>query len=93
MSSTEIQNYNSFLPFSSCHVTINPLKNVHEQHKHIWQIVQHKLEEKDTSIVCVAENLKTGPNVIVIEVEFKINDHNKKVFDNIIEDIRSSELQ
>ena len=43
LSSSELGDYYSFLPSTSYHVTINPLKNVLKEHHSLLQLEQHKL--------------------------------------------------
>ena len=90
LSASELKNYYSFLPSASYHVTINPLENVHNEHKALLNEAQRKLNEQDTTVICVAEKLIRS-KVILIEVQFKDDDN--QTFQNLIKTVRSKELQ
>jgi hypothetical protein len=91
LSSSELQKYYSFLPTASYHVTINPLENVQDEHKSLLHDQQRKLIEQNSSTMCTAEKLIRS-KTIQIEVQFK-NDDNNRNFENVIQNVRSIELQ
>lgn len=90
LSSSELRYYYSFLPITSYHVTINPIENVHDQHKNLLQDEQNKLKEYDTRITCTANKLIVR-KVILLEVQFK--DDENQTFENHIKNVRSPILQ
>jgi hypothetical protein len=91
LSSSELQKYYSFPPATSYHVTINPLENIHDEHKSLLHDQQRKLIERNSSTICTAEKLIRS-RVIRIDVQFKKDDNNQN-FENIIQNVRSIELQ
>ncbi|CAF2516571.1 unnamed protein product [Rotaria sp. Silwood2] len=90
LTSSELTKYYSFLPITSYHVTINPLENVHDEHKSLLEQEQHKLKEQNTSMICTAEKF-VCTKCILIEVLFK-DDYNQN-FETIIKNVRSNDLQ
>jgi hypothetical protein len=91
LSSSELQKYYSFPPATSYHVTINPLENIHDEHKSLLHDQQRKLREQDSSTICTAEKLIRS-KTLELQVQFNNNDDNQN-FENIIQNVRSIELQ
>jgi len=89
LSSSELRKYYSFPPATSYHVTINPIENVQDEHKSLLQDEQRKLCELNSSTICTAEKLIRS-KTIEIQVQFNNNNQN---FENIIQNVRSIELQ
>ncbi|CAF3522931.1 unnamed protein product [Rotaria socialis] len=90
LSSSELRKYYSFLPTTSYHVTINPLEGVHDEHKELLEQEQGRLKQQDTSLVGTAQNLLCS-TIILIEVQ--LNDSNNPNFEQIIQYVRSTNLQ
>ncbi|CAF0995546.1 unnamed protein product [Adineta ricciae] len=71
LSSSELGHYYSFLPSTSYHVTINPLRNVLKEHQSLLQLEQHELQKRNTSSTCITDKLCCS-KVLLIEVQFPL---------------------
>ena len=89
LSRSELRHYYSFLPARSYHVTINPLENVHDEHRTLLQEEQRRLKGENTSLICTVDRLICS-KVISLEVHF---DERNEHFDATINRVRSHALQ